>query len=168
MSHGKTEHFFIEKCKECHGLFFDPGELEALLEQKITHNNTINYGRLKELTSLRPQSKISYRPCPVCKKMMNRTNFGTKSGVVIDQCRDHGIFLDGGELRRLLEWQKAGGHFIHERAEREREKEKHKKEETERKKSLATHILSQSDSIYGQREYDAVDLIASFVSRLFR
>lgn len=163
------EAFFIEKCSECSGLFFDPNELEALLDQKVQHDSTINYERLNELTQLRPQNKISYRPCPVCQKMMNRTNFGTRSGVVIDQCRDHGIFLDCGELRQLLEWQKAGGHFVHERAERVRQKEKRAKEENERKKTRATQeFLNQTNSVYGHKEYDAVDLLTSLLSRIFR
>lgn len=164
-----SKDFFIEKCTDCNGLFFDPGELEALLDQKIAHDSTINYERLKELTELRPQTKVSYRHCPVCQKMMNRTNFGTRSGVVIDQCRDHGIFLDGGELRQLLEWQKAGGHFVHERAERARQKEKREQEEREQKKIHATQeFLNQTNSIYNHKEYDVVDVLSSLFSKIFR
>lgn len=32
----------------------------------------------------------------------------------MDRCRHHGVWLDGGELRRLLEWKKAGGQLLHE------------------------------------------------------
>ncbi len=52
---------------------------------------------------------------------MTRINFGTKSGVIIDQCSAHGVWLDGGELRRLLTWRKAGGELLHEQIMREKE-----------------------------------------------
>jgi len=31
--------------------------------------------------------------------------------VVIDRCRDHGVFLEAGELQKLAMWIKAGGHL---------------------------------------------------------
>ena len=34
--------------------------------------------------------------------MMNRVNFGRLSGTVIDVCRGHGTFLDGGELHAIV------------------------------------------------------------------
>ena len=40
---------------------------------------------------------------------MNRVNYGQSSGVIADQCRDHGVHLDAGELRRILSWVRAGG-----------------------------------------------------------
>jgi Zn-finger nucleic acid-binding protein len=53
---------------------------------------------------------------------MNRVNFGVRSGVVIDKCV-HGIWLDSGELRKLLEWRKAGGQLYHETVITERLKQ---------------------------------------------
>lgn len=165
---GHSAKFLIEKCQQCHGLFFDPGELEALLDAKVTDGARINYERIKELSQTRPQHKITYRPCPVCTKMMNRVNFGTRSGVIIDRCREHGIFLDGGELRQLLEWRRAGGQLLHERARKNKEKEKKKKEEAQKKKQAATRqFIAEHDHVYGRRENDAVDLISSLFSRIF-
>lgn len=165
---GNRAKFFIEKCDECHGLFFDPGELEALLSESVTDGVRINYDRIKELSHIRPQNKITYRPCPVCQKMMNRVNFGTRSGVIIDRCREHGIFLDGGELRQLMEWRRAGGQLLHERAQKAKEKEKRKKEEEQKKKQAATRqFINEHDHVYGRRENEAVDLISSLFSRIF-
>jgi Zn-finger nucleic acid-binding protein len=55
------------------------------------------------------QQKIKYLKCPVCQMLMDRVNFGYRSGVVVDQCRLHGIWLDNGEITHLMEWKKAGG-----------------------------------------------------------
>ena len=40
---------------------------------------------------------------------MNRVNYGGGSGVIVDSCKAHGLYLDAGELRRILAWVGAGG-----------------------------------------------------------
>jgi Zn-finger nucleic acid-binding protein/DNA-directed RNA polymerase subunit RPC12/RpoP len=50
-----------------------------------------------------------YRKCPVCGRMMARRNFGRQSGVIIDVCRDHGVWFDADELPRILQWVRGGG-----------------------------------------------------------
>lgn len=103
--------FVIEQCPQCHGLFFDPDELPALLDHTVAADYRIDYQRLTQLNAeaMVESPGTRYRKCPVCKELMNRINAGTRSGVVTDQCRAHGIWLDGGEFRRLLEWRRVGG-----------------------------------------------------------
>jgi Zn-finger nucleic acid-binding protein len=107
--------FYIERCEDCLGLFFDPGELEALLDKTVTHVYEIDRQRLDEIQNVKRACEypLGYIDCPVCKKLMNRINFGSRSGVIADKCRDHGLWLDGGELRQILEWVKAGGDLYH-------------------------------------------------------
>ncbi len=50
-----------------------------------------------------------YRACALCGKLMNRVNFGRKSGVILDICRGHGLWFDEGELPHLLRWIQNGG-----------------------------------------------------------
>jgi Zn-finger nucleic acid-binding protein len=50
-----------------------------------------------------------YRPCAVCGILMNRQNYGRKSGVILDICRAHGIWFDLDELPRVLSWIQDGG-----------------------------------------------------------
>lgn len=109
------EKFYIERCEDCLGLFFDPGELEALLDKTVTNVYEIDRQRLAEIQNVKRSSEypLSYIDCPVCGKLMNRINFGSGSGVIADKCRDHGLWLDGGELRQILEWVKAGGDLYH-------------------------------------------------------
>jgi len=59
---------------------------------------------------------------------MNRINFGHRSGVIVDQCRPHGLWLDSGELKHLLDWKKAGGQLLHEEIRDRREKERQRAE----------------------------------------
>ncbi len=52
---------------------------------------------------------VSYIACPVCKQLMNRVNFAHCSNVVVDVCRTHGTWFDRDELRRIVEFIRAGG-----------------------------------------------------------
>jgi len=45
----------------------------------------------------------------VCKQIMNRANFARCSGVIIDVCKQHGIWFDRDELSRIIEFIKEGG-----------------------------------------------------------
>ena len=51
---------------------------------------------------------------------MNSQNLGRRSGVLVDLCRVHGIWLDGGELRKVCEWWRAGGEHLYKANETKR------------------------------------------------
>ncbi len=134
--HGR---FLIERCDECLGLFFDPNELEALLEATVSNVFTINRS---QLDASKPQwthneQSAFYIKCPVCSKIMNRVNFGTNSGVIVDRCKDHGVWLDGGELRHLFEWMKAGGKLLQQERDEQRRREEVREQERENRKQQA-------------------------------
>lgn len=146
--------FFIERCEECLGLFFDPAELEALLDFSVKNAFEINRSRLAAFT-LSEQTKsrsATYVKCPVCATMMNRINFGSRSGVVIDSCKEHGVWLDPGELRQLAEWMKAGGKLLDNQREEERKKEAMALAETDRQ------IRVKGGTTAGYDEPDPFDL----------
>lgn len=144
--------FLIERCDQCLGLFFDPAELEALLEATVTNVFDINRSKLNDINShmSATQASITYLKCPVCSKLMNRVNFGTKSGVIVNRCRDHGVWLDGGDLRHLFEWMKAGGQLL----DREREEQLRREAEREKEREKRTAPTGCAPSDYsGFEEY---------------
>jgi Zn-finger nucleic acid-binding protein len=153
------EKFLIERCPHCLGLFFDPGELEALLDRSVSHVYTVDYSRLQELQKLKRHQDypVAYIKCPVCRKLMNRVNYGAQSGVIIDRCRYHGVWLDGGELRQLLEWTKAGGQIHHERKQLEMEKLKLQQE----KDNLRSQQMKASSSSFGAELLGSHDRMAT-------
>lgn len=55
------------------------------------------------------QSGALYRRCPRCQAFMNRRNYGGKSGVIVDSCKEHGLWFDARELEEVLDWIRAGG-----------------------------------------------------------
>ena len=61
------------------------------------------------LAADRPRGVTRYLPCPQCSKLMNRSNFGNRSGVIIDVCKGHGTWFERGELARVLAFIEEGG-----------------------------------------------------------
>ena len=108
----------VEHCETCHGLFFDNGELQQAMEHGVSNAAAGDRELINQIINGRYQHRpVKYVNCPVCAEQMARRNFGYRSGVVTDVCLKHGVWLDNGELRQLLEWKKAGGEEIHERRE---------------------------------------------------
>ena len=101
----------LSRCSNCLGLFMQHEILDQILEIKVRQPSEINHRMINNLVeSNRSQAKDwKYRPCPACRTLMHRKLQGQRSGVVVDSCRDHGLWLDAGELRQLMEWSRAGG-----------------------------------------------------------
>lgn len=164
--------FYIERCQRCLGLFFDPGELEALLDRSVSNVFSVDRKRIDALIRERAggEERIVYRKCPICEELMYRIHFGHRSGVIVDQCKPHGVWLESGELKKLLDWKKAGGQLLHESVRQRRAQEE------ERKARLRDLVDPGSreplDGFLSQRAADTeIDLIGTLVQvfgRLFK
>ncbi len=153
--------FLIERCDSCYGLFFDPGEIETFLESSVSGVFHVNRELIGNINKDRYQNKqIKYIQCPVCRILMNRVSFGHRSGVVIDQCKQHGIWLDNGEITHLMEWKKAGGQILH---------QKKKSEKSGNTRPHKTSIKIDPSESYSSRyqEPDIIETVASLVFKLF-
>jgi len=117
--------FYIERCDKCFGLFFDPGEIETLMEHSVSGVFSINQQQITNISNERYQKgkSVKYVKCPDCQEFMKRTVYGYRSGVVIDQCKQHGIWLDSGEITQLLEWKKAGGQMLHDKVSQQKKQQ---------------------------------------------
>ncbi len=60
-------------------------------------------------SQLELDAAVRYRSCPSCGQVMNRKNFGRRSGVIVDVCTTHGVWFDPGELTAVLEFVASGG-----------------------------------------------------------
>lgn len=109
MHHKQLGQAQISECTGCGGLWIDSAAFERICADRERQAAVI-------ATELPPPMPISqadsdrfYLYCPHCKGMMNRTNFAGHSGIVIDICKRHGIWFDRDELRRIIEFIRAGG-----------------------------------------------------------
>ncbi|OQK16960.1 hypothetical protein AU255_03410 [Methyloprofundus sedimenti] len=157
------EQLFIERCADCLGLFFDLGELDILLNHSVSHVNSINLAHLDNINADRYHKKqvVKYIKCPVCREFMHRKNFAHKSGVIVDNCRFHGLWLDSGEVMHLMEWKKAGGQLLHEQGQR---KKTHKVKQTQVARSKLWDA-SVNQSSFGL-ETDVLEFLASVVQKI--
>ena len=111
----------IERCEKCLGMFFNPGELETLVEHGTNAFVWLDKERLQGISeNYGYNHEVVYLRCPMCRERMSHVNFGGRSGVIIDRCGTHGFWLQSGELRRLMEWWSAGGKHIHQQNEQEK------------------------------------------------
>lgn len=169
---GAGSELYIERCESCFGLFFDPGEIEELLERSVSNVFDVNVDLIKNINEERYKSNQDFRyvKCPDCQVMMNRVNFGQRSGVIVDQCKKHGVWLDSGEITHLMEWKKAGGEKLNARIEQQKER---KKESSTRSRlaassesyDLSSHRGRQGSSMLG--EDDLLESVSSLVFKLF-
>jgi Zn-finger nucleic acid-binding protein len=124
-------------CAGCGGQFVEHALMTSLLEaREIAGLAVTRRARRTELEI----SKVRYVPCPSCRQLMNRKNFGGESGVVVDVCAAHGTWFDDGELPRVLAFVESGGLALS-RA-RQRERERASERERSRSPALPTGNLS--------------------------
>lgn len=115
----------LEPCYSCGGCFVPPGGFEMIF-------NRIATGEIKEMAhalneelshppaAWTPLFARGYCRCPSCSQPMNRKNLGARSGVMLNVCRSHGVWLAAGGLLRLLDWAASGGFETSKKIEDER------------------------------------------------
>lgn len=102
----------IKRCASCNGAFVPAIQFSYIVNDYLA-------GADLPLGSFPPpppdhrsaiDSRINPVACIACGRQMDRINFATRSGAVIDVCTPHGLWLDAGELVPIL-------HFVRTRAE---------------------------------------------------
>lgn len=105
------ERINVLECQYCAGLWVGVDAFDELRD-RVAGNAAGPVDALLDRPKprrLRRQPGPKYRKCVVCRKMMSRRQYARGSGVVIDVCRDHGIWFDPEELHQVLRWIADGG-----------------------------------------------------------
>lgn len=119
----------VEECDDCGGLFLAPDMLERLV---AAHDAPTGMRLALPKREFKRETSVRYIHCPVCRKMMNRQAFARISGIVIDVCKSHGLWFDGGELAEVVRFVESGG--------LERAREREISELTERQRQSRTEM----------------------------
>lgn len=89
----------LVECTACGGLWIEPDEFDRLCRRADDRSESV-----LESASGGP-GPVPYVPCVGCGELMVRRQFawrGRRAPVVLDFCRDHGVWLDGDELARVV------------------------------------------------------------------
>ncbi len=93
-------------CPKCSGIWVDRGEFHLLTREYDVYKKDDDKGQYLRGPF---RDTVEYIPCVRCGKLMNRKNFARISGVIIDECGRHGVWLDAGELDKIRHFIADGG-----------------------------------------------------------
>jgi Zn-finger nucleic acid-binding protein len=109
----------ILECNRCAGMWLGHESFHYALTQAGENRQRAGWTALRKarpgnVEAPPPDGGRRYRPCAECGELMPKTQFSA-SGVVIDQCKHHGVWFDADELARILDWIHQGHDAEHER-----------------------------------------------------
>lgn len=94
----------VDHCPACHGVWFDTGELELLVER--SGGDPV---RLQALLDAGTPAAGPRRSCPRCRRRLHTIKLTAPAGLKIDCCAaGDGVWLDAGELPVLASTQGSG------------------------------------------------------------
>jgi Zn-finger nucleic acid-binding protein len=99
----------VVECTVCRGLWVTREAFQRVCRQAVSGDG-IEVGRAPAPVEL--SGAVKYVPCLSCGELMLRRQFrheGNASHVVIDHCREHGVWLDSDELERIVGFLAARG-----------------------------------------------------------
>jgi Zn-finger nucleic acid-binding protein len=105
----------VMECPRCTGMWLGVETFSHITQQAADAARTVasssdpRTAAARHARDNRGQSGSFYRPCPVCRQLMPRKNYRRYSGVIIDHCKEHGVWFDANELPQILAWIRAGG-----------------------------------------------------------
>ena len=107
----------IRECGRCGGFWSDVETFESICADQEQQEAVLGFIGSDAHPHAHPAA-ISYVPCPDCGELMNRSNFARSSGVIVDICKQHGVWFDADELPKIIAFINRGG------LAKQREKEK--------------------------------------------
>ena len=105
------EKISVLECQKCTGLWLGTESFKQL-KQRVARGAVNLSGALARKPApktLKKQQGPLYRNCVRCSNMMARKQYAPGSGIIIDFCREHGIWFDSEELHHVLDWISKGG-----------------------------------------------------------
>lgn len=92
------------ECSACAGIWLEPESFRNVVKQAKKRHYTGEGRDRDEAAPELERHPMRYLPCPVCEERMTPRMFGEKSGIMVDVCRDHGVWLDHRELEAITRW----------------------------------------------------------------
>ena len=100
----------VVECVDCEGMWVQTETFAAICERAQNRPEFLLEAPLERISDAEPERKVVYVPCLACGEMMLRKMFrykGLPSRVVVDYCKEHGVWLDPAELERIVSFVRA-------------------------------------------------------------
>ena len=150
-------------CTKCDGVWLQVDAFEGICADRESQSAVLGFLDKRTLRGT-PMTKINYVPCPDCGELMNRNNFARASGVIVDICKQHGVWCDADELPAIITFiQKGGMELARKRERNELADERSRLKEEQRKLG----VQDESFRIGGMWDENEQHGIRSFVKALF-
>ena len=105
------ESVVVEACPAGHGIFLTGDALQATVRSRAADRPEAEEQAALEAARPIPMDELAaaeaLRTCPVDGVPMTKQVFAYESGVPIDVCQEHGIWLDAGEIDQIEAWYEA-------------------------------------------------------------
>jgi Zn-finger nucleic acid-binding protein len=157
------------ECDLCHAVFLNHVAIERIVtDHQQARAEAILAAVPRAQVYLTPPGGRMYINCPVCATIMNRKQFSTGSGVIIDVCRDHGAFFDPGELPAVIDFVMRGGLVQAQQRESERKREAVKREQANA--AFAAMMASRSSTYANKhtQRFTAAEALADLLYALWK
>jgi len=157
----------LHECPQCEGLWLDVETFNAICADREKQAAVIGDA---PAPAIDPRdftlSEIRYVRCCACGVLMNRVNFAKQSGVIVDICKAHGVWFDREELRRIVEFIRAGG--LDKSRERDREQWEAERRRLEAARSRTAASIGSVPATPRSTSWNAIDLADAsvFVGRV--
>jgi Zn-finger nucleic acid-binding protein len=162
MERNKIAETSLRSCTKCDGVWLQATAFETICADRERQSAVLGFLDKRTLRGT-PMTKINYIPCPDCGELMNRNNFARASGVIVDICKQHGVWFDADELPSIIGFIKKGGMELARQRERnEIDQERSRLKEEQRKFRLQGEVLH-AGGVWDSDE----DGIRGFVKSLF-
>jgi Zn-finger nucleic acid-binding protein len=112
MEEGDVVGITVHRCPACMGIFVDGNTFHWLVRRQVAVAPQIDGDVRTRVQRGVADVSIQYARCPVCDGAMARRNYLNCSGVILDMCAEHGVWLDDAELHQLLIFLQTGGEAL--------------------------------------------------------
>lgn len=134
----------IYECGRCGGFWLETETFQKICVDKDQQERIIVYPSQAKPVKREPDErpKKFYIPCPECGELMNQKNFAGCSGILIDSCKSHGVWLDRQELQKIVNFIKNGGLQKAREMELERLKDEQRRLEAMKREQNLTSVAT--------------------------
>ncbi len=162
-------HGSVVECSRCGGLWLGHEDFVRVCASAENESLAEQFHQVQPSKPPSASGTAAYVPCVVCREFMNRRNYASASGVIMDVCKPHGVWLDHGEIDKILEFIRRGGLERARRRQIEKLEDQRRRLRAEQAAAAGRYDprADQRGGLFGDGALLGADLGVSFLDLLF-